>query len=156
MNLNNNIVTIIDCFVYNQKIDMFEGINQIYCSNCKQMSNANNCTHLTTAPKILIILLKKGVDIQFKIKLEFSQMLDISNYISQNNGKDVKYQLIGVITHLAESGQKGNFIAHCLSPIDNEWYTYNDAIVTKIEKEKIQEEVIAPGVPDLLFYQKLE
>jgi len=156
MNLYNN-VTIMDCFDYNQKEDILEGSNQIFCSNCKQMANAKCCTYLTTAPKILVILLNRGEGIQFKVKLEFSQMLDISSYVSQNNG-NVKYQLIGVITHLGESGQSGHFIAHCLSPIDNEWYTYNDAIVSKIENAQFQfkEKVIDFGMPYLLFYKRIE
>ena len=145
-----------DCFDYNQKIDIFEGINQIYCSNCKQMANANFCSYLTTAPKILILVLNRGVGIQFKVKLEFSQILNISNYVTQNNGNDVMYKLIGVITHLVENGKSGHFIAHCLSPIDDEWYTYNDAIVSKIEKAQFQEKVINLGMPYLLFYKKLE
>ena len=158
MNLNNNIVTIMDCFDYNQKVDIFNGSNQIYCSNCRQMADAKYCTYLTTAPKILVILLNRGVGIQFKVKLEFSQMLDISSYVYLNNGNSVKYQLIGVITHLGESGQSGHFIAHCLSPIDNEWYTYNDAIVSKIEKAQFQfkEKVIDFGMPYLLFYKRIE
>ena len=155
MNLNNNIVTMMDCFNYNQKIEMFEGCNQIYCSNCHKMANANCCAYLTTAPKILILLLNRGLRIQFNVKLEFTEFLDISNYVSQNNGNGDIYQLIGVITHLS-SGQDGHFIAHCLSPIDNEWYTYNDAIVTKVEKEQFKEKVINLEMPYILFYKRLE
>ena len=42
------------------------------------------------------------------------EILDISYYVSQKDANGVKYQLIGVITHLGESGQGGHFIAHCL------------------------------------------
>ena len=153
-NLNNNIVTIMDCFDYNQKIDFFDGSNQIYCSACGKMANANYCTYLTTAPKVLILLLNRGTGIQFKVKLEFTEILDISNFVSQKTNNCVKYQLIGVITHLGESGQSGHFIAHCKSPIDNEWYMYNDAIVSKIDN--FQEKVINLGMPYLLFYRKTE
>ena len=61
------------------------------------MANANYCTYLTTAPKILILLLNRGIGIKKKKKMEFTEFLDISNYVSQNNGNDVNYQLIGVI-----------------------------------------------------------
>ena len=152
-NLDNNIVTIMDCFEYNQKVDMFEGSNQIYCTNCRQTANANYFTSLTTAPKILILLLNRGTGIQFKVKLEFTEILDISNYVSQK-GNGVKYQLIGVITHFGPSGQSGHFIAHCKSPINNEWYTYNDSIVSKIEN--FQKNVIDLGMPYLLFYKRID
>ena len=151
--LYNDNVDIMDCFEYNEKVEFFTGTNQIYCNKCNQMSNANYNTILTTAPKVLILLLNRGVGIQFKIKLEFTTELDITKYINQKNG-NIKYKLLGVITHLGESGAGGHFIAHCLSPIDNEWYTYNDAMVNKIDD--FQKQIIDLGMPYLLFYKLIE
>ena len=151
--LYSDIVDISDCFEYNSKIDFFTGQNQIYCNKCNLMSNANYTTNLETSPKVLILLLNRGTGLQFKIKLEFPLELNIGNYIRKNEG-NTNYKLIGVITHLGESGQSGHFIAHCLSPIDNGWYTYNDAIVTKIDD--IKKQVVDLGMPYLLFYQRKE
>ena len=151
--LNNNIVNILDCFEYNQKAEIFYDNNQIYCNNCHQMSNAECETNLTTVPKVLILLLNRGSGIKSKIKLEFTTELDITNYLSQKTG-NIKYKLIGVITHLGEDGASGHFIAHCLSPIDNRWYTYNDSFVSIIDD--FQKQIIDLGMPYLLFYQKIE
>ena len=151
--LSNNIVDIIDCFEYNQKTEHFKGNDQIYCNQCNKMADAYYTSILETPPKILILLLNRGAGIQFKIKLEFTTELDITNYIQRKTG-NIKYKLIGVITHLGESGEGGHFIAHCLSPIDNEWYTYNDAIVSKIDEFKKQ--IIDLGMPYLLFYKLIE
>ena len=151
--LYNNIVNISDCFEYNQKPEIFKDSNQIYCNNCCQMSSAEYTSYLTTAPKVLILLLNRGTGIQFKIKLEFTTELDITNYVTEKTG-NIKYKLIGVITHLGESGESGHFIAHCLSPIDEKWYTYNDSIVKEIGD--FQKEIIDLGMPYLLFYQKIE
>ena len=152
--LNNNIVNIMQCFEYNQKIDKFTGSDQIYCNKCNQMADANYVSTLETAPKILILLLNRGTGLQFKVKLEFTEILDISKYVSQQNGNGVKYKLIGVITHLGLSGEDGHFIAHCLSPIDKKWYTYNDAIVHEIKD--YQKEIIDLGMPYLLFYKRID
>ena len=151
--LNNNIVSIEDCFIYNEKKEFFKDANQIYCNHCHQMSNAEYFSTLTTNPKILILLLNRGVGIQFKIKLEFTTELDISRFVNFND-KSRKYKLIGVITHLGESGAGGHFIAHCLSPVDGEWYTYNDAIVSKCDNFK--KNIIDLGMPYLLFYQRID
>ena len=119
------------------------------------MANAAYSTLLTTAPKVLILLLNRGAGIQFKVKLEFSTELDITNYIQRKIGNgNIKYKLIGVITHLGESGEGGHFIAHCLSPIDNGWYTYNDSIVKEIDD--FQKQIIDLGMPYLLFYQRID
>ena len=153
--LNNNIVNIFDCFEYNQKTELFEGSNQIHCNSCHLMSNAAYNSYLTMAPKILILLLNRGVGIQFKIKLEFTTVLDISKYIlNKKENEIIRYKLIGVITHLEESGEGDHFIAHCLSPIDDGWYTYNDSIVERIDD--FQKEIIDLGMPYLLFYKMVD
>ena len=151
--LYKNIVDISDCFEYNNKTDLFTEDNQIYCNNCHKMSNAYYSTNLETAPKVLILLLNRGKGIQFKIKLEFTMELDIGKYVNQKQA-NTNYKLIGVITHLGDNGESGHFIAHCLSPIDGEWYTYNDAIVSKIDD--IKKQVVDLGMPYLLFYQRKE
>ena len=151
--LYKNIVDISDCFEYNSKTDLFTEDNQIYCNNCHKMSNAYYSTNLETAPKVLILLLNRGKGIQFKIKLEFTMELDIGKYVNQKQA-NTNYKLIGVITHLGDNGESGHFIAHCLSPIDGEWYTYNDAIVSKIDD--IKKQVVDLGMPYLLFYQRKE
>ena len=150
--LNNNIVNISDCFDYKEKVEYLSNNNQI-CSNCNQMFNISYSSSLTTAPKILIIILNRGIGNQFKIKLEFTTELDITKYISKKTG-NIKYKLISAITHLRDTREGGNFIAHCLSPIDNKWYTYNDSIVK--ETDNFQKQVIDLGMPYLLFYQKIE
>ena len=151
--LYKNIVDISDCFEYNNKTDLFTEDNQIYCNNCHKMSNAYYSTNLETAPKVLILLLNRGKGIQFKIKLEFTMELDIGKYVNQKQA-NTNYKLIGVITHLGDNGENGHFIAHCLSPIDGELYTYNDAIVSKIDD--IKKQVVDLGMPYLLFYQRKE
>ena len=151
--INNNKVDISDCFDYIQKIETFKDGNKMLCPNCGLMAKMEHSKHLTTAPKILIILLNRGIGNQFKIRLEFSTELDLTKYISQKTG-NIKYKLIGVITHLGESGEGGHFIAHCLSPIDNKWYTYNDSFVS--ETENFQKNIIDFGMPYLLFYKKIE
>ena len=151
--LNNNIVGISDCFEFIQKVDTVQDSYKIFCSNCGFLANMAYSYNLTTAPKILIILLNRGIYNQFNIKLEFSTELDITKYVSKKTG-NTKYQLIGVITHVGESGEGGYFIAHCLSPVDNRWYTYNDSNVK--ETDNFKKNVIDFGMPYFLFYKKFE
>ena len=110
---------------------------------------------LETSPKILIILLKQEDKINNKIKLEFLNIIDITNYISQKNGnQNIIYKLIGVISHSGDNQNNIQYFAHCLSPIDGRWYTYNDAMVNEIDN--FQKNIIDTGIHDLLFYKKIE
>ena len=83
-----------------------------------------------------------------KIKVKFNELLDLNNY-SQNGGI---YELISVVTYLGENQFNGHFIASCKSPIDNQWYRYNDAIITKITD--INKYILYFGYYYFLFYKR--
>jgi len=152
-NYNNNEVTIFDCFNYDKKINIMSGENSMYCNYCKRNCNSSMCTTLTTGPEILILLLNRGKGIEFNVKINFTYELNLFNYIQYNNsGYD--YKLIGVITHMGESGMGGHFIAYCCDPLFEKWYKYNDAIVSEVID--FQNEVINYAMPYLLFYQKFK
>ena len=156
-NFNNNYianeVTIYDCFEYDRKINLMSGANTMYCNYCKRNSNCYICTNLITCPEILIILLNRGHGIEFNIKINFPEILNLYNYIELKN-TGVNYQLIGVITHIGESSMSGHFIAYCKDPISTLWHKYNDAMVNEVSN--FQNEVINFAMPYLLFYQKVQ
>ena len=149
---NNNEVNMIDCFNYNQKVNFMAGENSMYCNRCRINCDCTMWTYLVTGPEILIIILNRGKGIEFNIKINFEEYLDLSNYIEYKN-TGCKYKLIGVITHIGESSMSGHFIAYCRDPIKDDWYKYNDAIVNKVEN--FQNEVTNFAMPYLLFYQKI-
>ena len=148
---NINKVDINDCFLYNQKIDLFKGENSMYCNYCKKTCPSSYCTQIFIAPKILIIVLNRGKGIEFKVKLDFTEYLNLENFIEIKKS-GFNYRLIGVVTHMGESGASGHFIAYCRSPIDNQWYKYNDDIVTIVKNFK--GEIIDYAMPYILFYEK--
>ena len=150
--MNNNEVTIYDCFEYDKKPNIMSGQNMMYCNYCRQTCNSSMCTLLCTGPEILIIILNRGKGIQYKVKINFLEDLNLNNYISMPN-TGCYYKLIGVITHLGESGMGGHFIAYCKNPINYQWNKYNDSTVTPVYDFK--GEVIDYAMPYLLFYQKM-
>ena len=151
ININQNVVDIYQCFEFDRRVCLMSGENAMFCNRCQRNTNSNICTNLVYAPNILIIILNRGKGKEFDVKLNFREDLDISNYVEINNTGTL-YKLIGVITHLGESGMSGHFIAFCKDPDDFKWYKFNDAIVTPVID--FQKEVIDFGMPYLLFYQK--
>ena len=110
-------------------------------------------SYLYTAPLLLILVLNRGTRIQFKIKLEFYTELNLSNFIqARPNNENIIYDLIGVVTHMGESGSSGHFIATCKSPIDNLWYQYNDDLVFRVDN--FTNQILNYAMPYILFYQK--
>ena len=153
MNFNNNEVNIYDCFLYDQKINYMMGQNAMYCNFCKNTTNTQMCTFLVFGPEIIIIILNRGKGIQFKVKINFVEELNLYNFI-EHKETGVNYQLIGVITHLGGDGMDGHFIAYCKNPISNSWYQYNDSLVNEVNYANFKTEVIDYAMPYLLFYQK--
>ena len=147
--LQNNKINILDCFDFNQKEENFCGENAMYCNDCQMQLPSIFQTFLYTAPEILILVLNRGIGIQFKIQLEFYEILNL-NYFKENN--NITYELISVVTHMGESGSNGHFIATCKSPIDNNWYQFNDDLVFPINNFKSQ--ILDYAMPYILFYQK--
>jgi len=152
-NFVNNSVNIYDCFDYIRKVNFMFGENSKYCDICKQSTNCGMRTCLTIGPEILILILNRKNGIEFDIKINFIEDLDLCNYIQLKN-TGCKYKLIGIITHIDENEMGGHFIAYCKDPISKSWLKYNDAIVWDYQDKDFQSEVIKFSKPYLLFYQK--
>ena len=149
--MNFNTVTIYDCFSYNQKTELFTGPNQNYCNLCKQTFDSYYTNKIYSTPKNLILILNRGKNNMYNVKLEFYETIDITQFVLSNNSPQI-FNLYGVITHIGESGPNAHFVASCKSPIDKKWYRYNDAFVNPIDN--VLKDVINFGNPYILFYQK--
>ena len=148
----NNSISLYDCFLFNQKIELFYGDNQYYCNICKQKCENLFTTKIFASPKFLILLLNRGKCDIYNVKIDFTETLDITDFVSLKNKSKMIYNLYGVITHIGQSGPNAHFVASCKSTIDNKWYRFNDAKVSPINN--VQKEVIDFGTPYILFYQK--
>ena len=87
------------------------------------------------------------------MKLDFSERIDISNFIIAKEKPRIEYDLYGVISHIGESGPSAHFVASCKSPVDNHWYRYNDSIVNPIND--FRKDILDFATPYVLFYQKI-
>ena len=149
---NINSVDFRDCFLYNQKTECFTGENAMYCNYCKNTLPSYYQSFLYTSPEILIIILNRGKGCEFNVKYEFEEYLNLYDYV-QRKEFGYEYNLIGVVTHMGESGVNGHFISFNKSPIDKNWYQYNDEYVSKVNNFK--KEIIDYEKPCILFYQKI-
>ena len=148
---NDNRVNINECLFYNQKSELFTGENQNYCNICRKLYNSVYTSQIYISPNNLIIILNRGKNNIYNVKLDFALRIDITEFVLMKTERSI-YDLYGVITHIGQSGPNAHFVATCKSPVDGCWYRYNDAIVNTITD--IQKEVIDFGVPYILFYQK--
>ena len=150
---NFNSIDIKDCF--NSYIKDETNKENIYCHSCNKYSKHALETKISSFPEILIILLNRIKQLEYNIKVKLSYTLeDLDNYMIQldcnKNDRGINYELIGNILHNGKNGF-GHFYCICKSPMDKNWYLYNDLNITKI-KDPINN---INGIPYLLFYQKI-
>ena len=153
LNRNNNSVTLYDCFDQQRDPEKFTGDNKNYCNICSQLYDSLYTTRIYSSPTVLVLILNRGKNNMYNIKLDFYESIDITNYVTMKQGKLI-YNLQGVITHFGQSGPNAHFLAFSKSPVDKKWYRYNDATVTDVKD--LKKDVIDFGTPYILFYQKLK
>ena len=141
-------ISLYDCFDYYQQPKLFSGINQIHCANCLCNSDYVSYNKLNTRPDVLTIILNRGINFEFNIEFSFQMNISLDEYIIDKTYKS-NYFLIGVITY----NNQGNYAAYCKSPINGEWYHYNDTIITNCNN--IVENLIQENV-HVLFYQLMK
>ena len=150
LNNQKNRVSINDCLFFNEKINEN---NKYYCSICEQSSFSIYTTKIYVSPNILILILNRGKDNINDVKMDFTETIDISEFVLQKDIPKITYNLYGVINNNSQSGSSSHYVASCKSPVDNKWYRYNDDNVTPIID--LQKDVIDFGTPSILFYRKI-
>ena len=149
-NYNSYILNIEDCFNYNQKIEVFNGSNQMYCNVCQASKDSQMQTRISTAPLVLILILNRGKgNLDFREPFIFWESINLTNYLEFREA-DNMYYLSGVVSHMGDSGPSGHFIAYCRMAENMKWYCYNDSLVN----ESSFQEINSRGTPYILFYQK--
>ena len=146
-----NIVDLYECFDYNQRPDLISG-KSFYCNNCRTMVDNVNTTKLLYCPKILVINFNRGKGLEFDVKINFPEYIDIINYVYYKDNSPTFYELVGIVTHFGPSSMGGHFIAFCKSFGNQQWYKYNDAIVDPSSFEEAKN----TGVPYILFYSYIK
>ena len=147
--INNNYITLNDCFSYNQRLEYYIGDNKNYCNACKQLSECCYNNKIFFSPKILILIMKRDQENEYN--LNFEETLDITDFVYSKDVPILKYALYGVISDNRKEIIP-HFVSSCKSPIDNKWYRYDDIEVTSITN--VEKDVIQYGNPYILFYKK--
>ena len=146
----NYVLTLEDCFVSNETVDLFTGDNKFFCNECKDNQDYVYQTVLYTPPTVLSIVLNRGkANLDFQEYFKFGLDLDIKKYIYNPDFKHGKYYLIGMVVHSGESSMAGHFIAYCRMDKNSKWFCYNDAYVTECNDI---EEKFNVNKPYILFY----
>ena len=147
-----------DINIYNC-LDYWQSNNypKLYCYNCRYFTPRNKISKIESTPKVFIFLLQRGINFDqdnMKMKINFilDEQINISNYT--NEGLSNKYELTGIVSIYAANKK---YICYCKSPIDHQWYCFNDAEVNCILlRDIINHSYCQRDIPCILYYTKKE
>ncbi|KAF2426597.1 UCH-domain-containing protein [Tothia fuscella] len=149
-----NGVSLEECFKESAKGEILTEENAWYCNRCRALRRASKQLEIWTTPDILVVHLKRfSANRQFRDKIDVLvdfpiEGLDLNGKVGLTEGKNMTYDLFAVDNHYGGLGG-GHYTAFAKNFVDNEWYEYNDSMVSRR-----QPSAVVTTAAYLLFYRR--
>lgn len=134
----NKSISIYDCLKLFSTEEVLSAEDTWYCNRCKDHKQASKKFDIWKLPPILVVHLKrfsyhsKYSKDKIPTLVEFPlENFDLSEYVSDDEGKKPVYDLIAVSNHYGGMGG-GHYTAYALHRNDKKWYQYDDKIVSEV------------------------
>ena len=151
-NLKNgkNYINIYDCLSYGS---MFKQ-SKYYCYNCKSRAISYKQSRIYSPPNVFIFLLDRGIDFNKNnnhIPFIVEEQINLGNFIIKQN-TPIQYGLTGIVSF---NLQEQKYVSYCQSPIDKNWYLYNDEKVNLVCCQDILKNKNWNDIPCILYYKPI-
>ena len=130
-NNKNNTLTINDCLNYHS----FPKQQNIFCKSCNSYTQMWNKSNIYCCPNTFIFSLDRKNLEQTLVQIPFfiQEKINLSQYV-ENPSSPKNYQLAGIVSY---DLNRQKYITFCMSPVDKQWYLYNDEEVEQCQLENI-------------------
>ena len=150
LNNGKNYINIYNCLSYGEMTKQCKS----YCYNCKSRAINNKQSRIYSPPNVFIFLLDRGNDFNQNynhIPFIVDGKIDLSNFIIRQN-TPMQYRLTGIVSfNLKEK----KYVSYCESPIDSNWYWYNDEKVNLVFCKDILNNINDKDIPCILYYKSI-
>ena len=148
---NRKKFNILDGFRDNSSPTMLKGDNKFLCNSCNRLQEAQTTCKIFEPPQKLLINIDYGKNKKYQpTAIEFSEEIDITEFVDFNFQQKIIYKIIGVCTHYGHSGSYGHYVAFCRNRENDKWYEFNDSFCSECNKREIYR-----GSPYLLLYERV-
>ena len=145
-----NYIDIYDCLSYGSMLKQ----SKSYCYNCKSRAINYKQSRIYSPSNVFIFLLDRGIDFNqnyFNIPFKVEEKINLSNFVIKKN-IPIQYGLTGIVSfNLKEQ----KYVSYCQSPIDSNWYLYNDEKVNLVSYEDILNNKNGNDIPCILYYKSI-
>ena len=105
------------------------------CINCRCNKNKKISNYLLSASEIIIFNINKDDDPNNYVQLNYPNQFSNEDIINKNKNfrenRKLIYELFCVFRRRKNYNNSINFIMHCKNPINNNWYTYDNNLITQ-------------------------
>ena len=117
-------ITISDCLEF---YELNQIKHNIFCKFCKSYNDMTLWNKIYATPNYFVFLLYENENINFILE----QKLNLEKFIDSKDKKlPTNYELSGIVFF---DKKKNKYNALCVSPIDKNWYLYDDENVQKLD-----------------------
>ena len=150
LNDEKNYIDISDCLSYGSMPKKFKS----YCYNCKNRVIISRQSRIYSSPNVFIFLLDRGIEFNenyIHIPFKVEEKINLTNFIIKENSP-VHYGLTGIVSF---NRQEQKYVSYCQSPIDSNWYWYNDEKVNLVFCQDILNNKNDNEIPCILYYKTI-
>ena len=115
---------LLDCIEFNQ-LNFLK--NNVFCEKCKSYNKVTVCNKIYAPPNYFIFLLDMNENNNINFILE--KRINLEKFVESKNKIPTSYELNGIVFF---DRKKKKYNALCVSPIDKNWYLYDDENVQMI------------------------
>lgn len=148
-------LNVYDCLEQYCKQEVLSKNDTWYCGKCKQHREATKQLELFKFPEILIIHLKRFVQVSSMHREKINAFvdfpikgLDLSEYVISKNQDGVVYDLFAVSNHMGGIGG-GHYTAYARNQATNRWYVFDDSRTQEVNIMNVKSRAAY-----VLYYQR--
>ena len=146
----NSQITLFHCLNYQS-----EKIQNSFCQKCQKYNQSKINTSIYSSPINFIFILNRGMPDQNLLNINFilEEKIDIGKFLENQQAYN-KYELSGVVSF---SVNENKYVCFGKSPVDNQWYLYNDDKVANTNiNEVLNNNNNMQYIPCILLYHYMK
>ena len=146
----NSQITLFHCLNYQS-----EKIQNSFCQKCQKYNQSKINTSIYSSPINFIFILNRGMPDQHLLNINFilEEKIDIGKFLENQQAYN-KYELSGVVSF---SVNENKYVCFGKSPVDNQWYLYNDDKVANTNiNEVLNNNNNMQYIPCILLYHYMK
>ena len=146
----NSQITLFHCLNYQS-----EKIQNSFCQKCQKYNQSKINTSIYSSPINFIFILNRGMPDQHLLNINFilEEKIDIGKFLENQKAYN-KYELSGVVSF---SVNENKYVCFGKSPVDNQWYLYNDDKVANTNiNEVLNNNNNMQYIPCILLYHYMK